>query len=283
MVHVPPAVTTALPPLHPEPPRGRVFEGTRTVRSTDVTPGGRLRLDALARALQDVAEDDVADTGWRAPYGWLLRRCAVTVHRYPEFGARLRLRTFCSATGPRWAQRTTTVAGPQGPLIQSVALWAAVDLATGQPVPLGDEFFRHYGEATQGRKASARLSLPRPEPDAAAQAARPARGARGARDWPLRAADFDTAGHVNNAIAWAAVEDLLATQDWLPSVAELEYHRPILPGCQPRLLAGPDRPAAADGPDGPDGPDGRNRYLWLLEGSERLATAGLYSAGMVPR
>jgi acyl-ACP thioesterase len=240
----------------PEPPDGRVFEGFRGARSTDVTPGGRYRFDALARALQDVAEDDVAGTGWQAPYGWLLRRITVTVARFPRFGARLRLRTFCSATGPRWAERTTTVAGPDGPLLQSVAIWAAVDLGSGAPVPLGDAFFRHYGPATQGRKVSARLSLPKPP------AGQPG------RQWPLRAADFDTAGHVNNAIAWAAVEDVLAAQDWLPSVAELEYHRPILPGCRPQLLTSVS---------------GGEILVWLADGGERLASARLYSAAVAPR
>ena len=33
------------------------------MRLADVTPGGRLRLDALARYLQDVAGDDVDDAG----------------------------------------------------------------------------------------------------------------------------------------------------------------------------------------------------------------------------
>ena len=244
------AVTASPLPLRPEPPGGRVFEGTRAVRSTDVTPAGRYRFDALARALQDVAEDDVAETGWRAPYGWLLRRIAVTVHGFPGFGARLTLRTFCSATGPRWAQRTTTVAGPDGPLLQSVAVWAAVDMASGGPVPLGDEFFRHYGEATQGRTVSARLTLPRPGPDLVG------------RPWPLRAADFDPAGHVNNAIAWAAVEDVLAAQDWRPAHAELEYHRPMLPGCHPQLLTSGDR---------------GELLAWLMDGGDRLATARLYS------
>ena len=252
---MPDAVIASQPPLRPEPPGGRVFEGTRAVRSTDVTPGGRYRFDALARALQDVAEDDVAETGWRAPYGWLLRRIAVTVHGFPRFGARLTLRTFCSATGPRWAQRTTTVAGPGGPLLQSVAVWAAVDMASGGPVPLGDEFFRHYGEATQGRTVSARLALPRPGPDL------------GGRPWPLRAADFDPAGHVNNAIAWAAVEDVLAAQDWRPAHAELEYHRPMLPGCHPQLLTSGDQ---------------RELLAWLMDGGDRLATARLYSA-VAPR
>ena len=253
---VPDAVIASHLTFSSEPPGGRVFEGTQTVRSTDVTPGGRYRFDALARALQDVAEDDVAETGWRAPYGWLLRRITVTGHGFPRVGSRLTLRTFCSATGPRWAQRTTTVAGPDGPLLQSVAIWAAVNLRSGAPVPLGDGFFRYYGQATQGQKVSARLSLPKPPPDLAG------------RDWPLRVADFDPAGHVNNAIAWAAAEDVLAGRDWLPSVAELEYHRPMLPGCEPRLLV-----RASD----------REVFAWLMDGGDRLATARLYSPEVAPR
>lgn len=272
---MPRAAITSQLPFSPEPPGGRVFAGKRAVRSTDVTPGGRFRFDALARALQDVAEDDVAEAGWQASYGWLLRRCAVTVHGYPQFGTPLTLRTFCSATGPRWAQRTTTVAGPGGPLIQAVAIWAAVDLISGAPVPLGDEFFRHYGQATQGRKASARLSLPKPDA-----------GTPG-RPWPLRATDFDTAGHVNNTIAWAAVEDVLAAGrwlpagplpadplaagEWLPAQAELEYHRPMLPGGQPRLLAREE-----------DRGDGREVFLWLTDGGERLVSGRLYSPPYSP-
>jgi acyl-ACP thioesterase len=256
MEGMPQAVTASELPFAPEPPGGRVFEGTQLVRSIDVRPDGRFRFDALARTLQEVAVDDVADTGWRAPYTWLLRRCAITVPGYPRLGARLTYRTFCSATGPRWAQRTTIVAGADGPLIQSVAIWAAVDLATGQPVPLGEGFFRYYGEATQGQKVSARLSLPKPPHPGVAQG----------RPWPLRAADFDLAGHANNAIAWAAVEDVLATMDWLPALAELEYHRPMLPGCTPRLMT-----------TAHDGAGDREVLAWLMDGDERLATARLYS------
>jgi hypothetical protein len=68
------------------------------------------------------------------------------------------------------------------------------------------------------------------------------------------------AGHVNNAIGWAAAEDMLADLDWLASLAELEYHRPILPGVRPRLLTRAS-PAEAQ--------------LWLLDGDERLATGRL--------
>src|SRR3546814_5593560 len=44
--------------LVPRPPRGRVFEGARRVRLGDVSPAGRLRLDAATRYLQDLSADD---------------------------------------------------------------------------------------------------------------------------------------------------------------------------------------------------------------------------------
>src|ERR1700729_87053 len=210
------------PAFRPDPPRGRVFTTTRQVRSTDVIPAGRLRLDALARYLQQAAEDDVSDAGWDGSYLWLLRRVALAIRGYPAHRERISLRTYCSATGPRWAERTTTVSGADGDLIQSTAIWVAVS-ADGRPVPLGEAFPRGYGPSAGGRQVSARLTHPGLP------------GSAEGRPWPLRAVDFDTAGHVNNAVHWAAVEDELAGLDWLPGRAELEYHRPILPRARPEL------------------------------------------------
>lgn len=232
----------------PEPATGRVFAGSRTVRATDVTPGGRLRFDALARYLQDVAEDDLTDAGGAASYGWLVRRCTVTVRSYPATGASLRLRTFCSAVGPRWAERTTTVRCESGDLMQARAVWVALSRSTGRPAPLDQAFHEHYGEATEGRRVSARLSHPAPPAEAAG------------RPWPLRAADVDKAGHVNNAIPWAAVEDVLAAEGPVPTTAEIEYHGEILPEEQPHLLTR----HTVDG-----------RYVWLTGGGHRLVSARL--------
>ncbi len=153
-----------------EPAAGRVYSGRRIVRSTDVTAGGRLRLDALARYLQTVAEEDVADSGFDAPVVWLVRRCALTIGTLPLMTDRITLRTFCSGTGPRWAQRTTTVASRGGALLQATAVWAAVSRETGRPVPLDDGFMSIYGASAQDRRVSVRLSHPRPaEPPAAAR------------------------------------------------------------------------------------------------------------------
>jgi acyl-ACP thioesterase len=241
----------------PDPARGRVFTTTRVVRATDVTPDGRLRLDAFARYLQEAAEDDVAGTGWQAPYDWVLRRCAVSAGAYPRLGDEVRLRTFCTGVGPRWAERTTTLAGPGGvggsagsggDLMQAAAVWVAV-APSGELAPLGPGFGRFYGEATGGRRVSARLRLPGP-----------AVGDGAGLVWALRASDFDPAGHVNNTVHWAAAEDVLAGREWVPSFAELEYHQPILPGPPPRLVVR----------------EGREEVLfWLMGADGRLASGRL--------
>ena len=208
----------------PDPDAGRIYFASRTVRTTDVTATARLRLDGIARYLQEAAEDDVLDAGWDEARDWLLRSCALTLRGYPALGDRVRLRTFCSALGPRWAERTTTLAGDHGDLIQARAVWVAVARQTGAPAPLGAAFHRVYAASAQGRKVSARLV--HSCPDASPQG----------RPWPLRASDFDPAGHVNNTIAWAAAEDALSGLAWPPGLAEIEYHQPILPGCEPRLV-----------------------------------------------
>ena len=240
----PAAPTSAAPRFTARPAGGRVYASSRTVRATHVTPAGRLRLDAFARYLQDAATDDVADTGWVAPYGWLLRRCAVSARGYPVPGDRVTLCTFCTGTGPRWAERTTTLAGPGGDLMQATAVWVAVG-RDGQPAELGPGFHRWYGQAAGGRRVTARLTLPAPGPSA------------DGHPWPLRATDFDPAGHVNNAVHWAAAEDVLAGLGWLPATAELEYHRPILPGDTPQLLTSKTADQA---------------LFWLVNDGRRLAS-----------
>jgi acyl-ACP thioesterase len=237
------------PVFLPSPADGRTFAATRRVRSSDVTPDGRLRFDALARYLQAVAEDDLADAAWQEPFDWWVRRCAVTVRGFSRHGEQVQLQTFCSAIGARWAERTTTLAGADGELMQARAVWVAIARSTGQPAPLESSFLRVYGGSAQGRTVSARLSHPGPP-----------RSAVGS-PWPLRASDFDTAGHVNNAVHWAAVEDALATQDWLPGRAEVEYHGPALPTHEPCLVT-------SRGAD--------QLCVWLLDGTQRLASARLF-------
>ena len=139
------------------------------------------------------------------------------------------------------------------------ASWAIHQLLTGSPanepappsepvIPAPPDALATLRAAAQRRRVSVRLSHPAPGPSAEA------------RDWPLRASDFDTAGHVSNTVHWQAAEEILAGLDWLPARAEMEYHRPILPGCRLRLVCRLS-PGHAD--------------LWLNNDAARLASAQL--------
>jgi acyl-ACP thioesterase len=180
------------------PELGRRFVGAAEVRLGDTDASGALRFDALARHLQDVANDDAVDSGIDGAFGWVVRRTMIEVRHAAVLGERLALTTFCSGTGRSWAERRTSIAGDRGAAIEAVSVWVQVDPTTGRPAPLGADFHAAYDTAARGRRISARLSLPAP-PDGAS-----------VRPWTVRAADLDVFAHVNNAVHWAIVEELVA-------------------------------------------------------------------------
>ena len=221
------------------PPGGRRVTRTRAVRLADVTASGRVRLDALARYLQDVAADDGDEIGLDGAGAWVLRRAALTFNELPRFRDTLELTTFCSGVGPRWAERRTTIRTVGRALVdsaaesavESAAVWVYVDGA-GRPTTLEPWFHEHYGASADGRRVSGRLRLPAPP------------AAADARAWPLRSTDFDVLGHVNNAVAWSAVEDGLsrvAPRGGGPEPrlagATIEYRAAIDPGDTPELVS----------------------------------------------
>ena len=197
-------------------PHSRVFEASWPVRLGDANEHGRLRLDALARHLQDVATDDSHDSGMgEEPIIWVVRRAAVTVERWPRYLESIDYRTFCTGAGPRWAERRTSGRSGAGGHLEAAVLWAAVDATTGRPALLSERFDQVWGRGV--RQVSARLLHPPP----------PA-GAMG-RPWAIRATDLDVIGHVNNAAYWQAVEDELARRlpGRIPVAAECEHRLPV--------------------------------------------------------
>lgn len=201
----------------PVPDSGRVFRRGQEVRLADVSPGGRLRLDAFARYLQDVSNDDARDSGIPDPMAWVVRRMAVEVRQFAIFGEVLELTTFCSGIGSRWAERRVSAVGDRGAVMNAATVWVHLDLDTMTPKRLPIEFEGVYGEAAGGRTVRSRLVHPNPP------------GGAESKRWPVRFADFDLLGHVNNAAYWAPVEELLAVHRdrRAPMRAELEYRAPI--------------------------------------------------------
>ncbi len=210
---------TALTEIVDTPPAsGRVYADEVLVGLDDVTPDARARLDAAARWLQDAAVADVADAGLPDSGMWVVRRTRLCVHRFPQFAQRLRLRTFCSALGRLWAERRTTVTGPEGARIEGVALWVSLDPESLHPRRIGDDWAAVFGPSAGERRVHARLRHPAPPGD----------GATSTRPWCFRGADLDLAGHVNNAVYWETLEEELLARSKPPRSfdAEIEYRAP---------------------------------------------------------
>jgi acyl-ACP thioesterase len=203
------------------PEGGRVFTQERRPGLGDCAPSGRIRLDALARWLQDVAWADVDDAGLAGHAVWVVRRTRMSVMCFPRFGERFRVATFCSGLGRMWAERRTTITPLDGgaSCVEAVSLWVHLDPAGRRPTPVTQDEIEAYGPAAAGRRVSARLRHPAPE--AGAQ--------RGS--WTFRASECDIAGHINNAAYWHPIEEeLLSTRDPESIDVEIEFRTPSQPG-----------------------------------------------------
>jgi acyl-ACP thioesterase len=229
------------------PARGRVVGLQRVVGLADTRPDGSLRLDALARHAQDVADRDAVDAALGGRGVWLVRRVVVAVDRAPRLREEVQVDTWCSGIGPRWAERRTDWTEGGVVVVRAAALWVHVDSERRAPAPLPDAFTATWGTTAGGRRVSARLVHAPPDPRADVTA------------WPLRAVDLDVIGHVNNAAYWAPVEEELARRS-SPRVAraELEFRAGIRAGEEVACHVAPQ-------------PDGF--ALWLLVAGEVRASA----------
>jgi acyl-ACP thioesterase len=202
------------------PERGRLFvEPPVRPGLADCAPSGRVRLDALARFVQDIAYADADDVGLSRTAAWVVRRTRMNVARFPRFGEQLELATFCSGLGRMWAERRTSIAGDGAGEVEVVSLWVHLDPVSGRPTPLTEEELAVWGESTAGRKVTARLRHPGPEnPD-------------DILPWRFRHTECDLADHVNNAAYLQPLEeDLLQGEDLESIDVEIEYRSPAQAG-----------------------------------------------------
>jgi acyl-ACP thioesterase len=230
------------------PSSGRVFEGARRVRLADVSPAGRLRLDATARFLQDLSADDTADAALPDAEAWVVRKTIIEVAAFPRYLEPLELATWCSGTGSHWAERRISIAGERGGAIEAATTWVHIDLDSGRPTRIPAGFDDVYGEAHGGRRVKARLDHPDPP-----------HGEGAGFDWPLRFTDFDVLGHVNNAACWQIVEQALSARKDLraPLRAEVQHRTAIERDAEVRVQV----------------QDADDLTLWALTGASIAVTA----------
>jgi acyl-ACP thioesterase len=214
-----------LEPLPPLPSVGRTFRSSRRIRLSDRGPDGRLRLDAVASYLQDIASDDVDETGWGAPeHLWVVRSIRIDVLAPPVEDDRVELTTWSSGRASIAAARRMSLAGDRGGRVELDSVWIHLG-RDARPARIED--FDIYAESAGDRAVSTRLELRAPDHGAKRTA------------WPLRTTDLDVLGHVNNAAYWHAVEHRLPEAGIdlrRPFRARLDYRHPLDLGDRVDLL-----------------------------------------------
>ncbi|MEU8896328.1 acyl-ACP thioesterase domain-containing protein [Nocardia sp. NPDC048505] len=203
----------------------RAFHEQWPVRLGDTDGAQRLRLDAIARYLQDIGYDhlEAVEEGDLHP-GWIVRRTVIDVLRPIEFGDQVHLRRWPAALSNRWCNMRIKVDSENGGLVETEMFLIHVDIEAGRPARMSDRFMAPMLAATTDHRLRWRAALAE---HSNADATR--------QPFPLRVTDVDHYGHVNNAVHWEAVEEALAHHPDLrarPYRVIVEHAGPVMGGDQ---------------------------------------------------
>lgn len=221
-----------IPSVLPERPTvGTPFETGWPVRLADTGRDQRLRLDAIARYLQDIGFEhlDAVQDG-DIHRGWVVRRTVIDVLEPIEFGEHVTLRRWCSALSNRWCNMRVQICGSKGGLVETEGFLIHFGTESGVPARMSDRFMAPMLASTTEHRLRWNAALTDPLPTGPDIEEVP---------FPLRVADFDWLDHVNNAIYLSALEELLATHTDLtsgPHRTVIEYSKPLTAGEQVRVV-----------------------------------------------
>ncbi|MFD0359867.1 acyl-[acyl-carrier-protein] thioesterase [Nocardia sp. GCM10030253] len=219
--------------LSERPTTGSPFQTGWPVRLADTDGDQRLRLDAIARYLQDIGFDHLqAVEDGDTHRGWVVRRTVIDVLKPIEFGEHVTLRRWCSGLSTRWCNMRVQICGSNGGLVETEAFLIHFGTESGVPARMSDRFMAPMLASTTEHRLrwKAALTDPIPAPDAPDVQE---------LFFPLRVADIDWLDHVNNAVYLSALEEILAAHTDLmsgPHRTVIEYAKPVKAGEPVRLI-----------------------------------------------
>jgi acyl-ACP thioesterase len=208
-------------PLAPLPQEGLGFASAWPVRAGDVDPYNRLRFDAVARYVQDIAEEELHSTFFHhSDPSWIVRRTVIDVVRPVVWPDRVELLRWCSAMSTRWTNMRVRVTSAGGGLIETEGFWININESTNMPTRISDEGLAYLARTTHEHRLRWRAWLTETAPQESDTDLL----------FPVRATDIDSYNHVSNAVYWQAVEHYLVDHPKLvagPHRAVIEYIAPV--------------------------------------------------------
>ncbi|MGB3894987.1 MAG: acyl-[acyl-carrier-protein] thioesterase [Mycolicibacter sinensis] len=257
--------------LMPVPdPHPNVFDRQWPLRVADIDRRGRLRMDAAARHIQDIGQDQLRETGHEATHPlWIVRRTMMDLIAPVEFQDMLRVRRWCSGTSNRWCEMRVRIDGKRsGGLIESEAFWININRETQGPARISEDFLAGLKRTTSVDRLRWKAYLKAGDREAAAEI----------HEYPIRFTDIDLFDHMNNAVYWTVVEDYLSSYPELlaaPLRVTLEHEAAVALGDKLEIVSHIHPPGSTDR-FGPELADRAVRTLTYLVGEEVKALAAIF-------
>lgn len=205
--------------LSPEPSTGYVYRTSWPASTGDIGEQLQLRLDGVARYIQEVGAENLMDAGEAEAHPhWLVQRTVIDVIEPIEWPAEVSFSRWCSALSTRWCTMRVDLAGSEGGRIETEGFWIAINEKTLTPQRVSDSLIEKFASTTEEHRLKWRPWLTNPvDTDVAVPFA-------------LRRTDIDVFEHVTNTAYWHAIHEVMAVAPEVcrpPYRAVVEYRRPI--------------------------------------------------------
>lgn len=257
-----------MPVLDPHPD---VFDRQWPLRVADIDRNGRLRMDAAARHIQDIGQDQLREGGYQETHPlWIVRRTMMDLIRPIEFQDMLRVRRWCSGTSNRWCEMRVRIDGRRGGgLVESEAFWINISRETQGPARISDDFLAGLKRTTTVDRLRWKAYLKAGGRDDAAEI----------HEYPIRFTDIDLFDHMNNSVYWSVVEDYLSAYPELlaaPLRVTLEHDAAVALGDKLEIVSHV-HPAGSTDQFGSGLVDRTVRTLTYMVGEEVKAVAAVFA------
>lgn len=208
--------------LAPLPESGYVYRTAWRVATGDIGGDLHLRLDSVARYIQEVGAENLVDAGEAEEHPhWLVQRTVIDVIEPIEFPNEVSFSRWCSALSSRWCTMRVDLVGSDGGRIETEGFWIAINAKTLTPQRVTDTLVDRFASTTTQHRLKWRPWLQNPKDVGDLDTTMP---------FTLRRTDIDLFEHVTNTAYWHAIHEVMALVPDVcapPYRAVVEYRRPI--------------------------------------------------------
>ncbi|MCV7057821.1 acyl-ACP thioesterase [Mycolicibacterium gilvum] len=201
------------------PDSGYVYRTAWRVATGDIGSDLNLRLDGVARYIQEVGAENLVDAGEAEAHPhWLVQRTVIDVIEPIEFPNEVAFSRWCSGLSTRWCTMRVDLVGSDGGRIETEGFWIAMNAKTLTPQRATDSLIERFSTTTTEHRLKWRPWLKNPA------------DATESMPFALRRTDIDLFEHVTNTAYWHAIHEVIARVPDVcapPYRAVIEYRKPI--------------------------------------------------------